>query len=367
MCYSLEAVDVTLEADVGGQPWHCSLPSVRLRSVFQGLEDLWGRALWAHSGASVTRGVSDPLGARGDSEHCWWDHPRADSPPALSEPSEFRPSGHSAGELISELERRAEGERRAAEAERGRAARLEARLGEVLRLVRDWPAGPLPLALQQLVAARDEGGGSDGGAAAASSPQRHALGGLPPASGSPCAAPGMGPKESMAVYDLDVGKVVSHRIDGLRRGHMVQWSVEELQGLTVDVTAIVRSSCKLHSARRLRDTVRTISCRDVFVVTDDFEDRHLPFALEIHIDGACVVPPLSVVSRPQHRDMFSDVFSGMWVSLSSPEGQHRHRAIGSRMGGPCALERTRVWRDRSGVRDPSRLFVDEGRMSPLQH
>eukprot|EP00971_Amphidinium_carterae_P118017 2338108-Amphidinium_carterae.1 len=115
------------------------------------------------------------------------------------------------------------------------------------------------------------------------------------------------PGVASAVYELDVGQHVKHCVEGLEWGDVVEWEVEELQNKTVDVTAILRSNCKLHAARRLRDTVRTALCRDSFRVTKDFGEEQLPLTLEILLSNAfswrtCKFVRLKLCRAEEHLD-----------------------------------------------------------------
>eukprot|EP00927_Polykrikos_kofoidii_P010038 TRINITY_DN14235_c0_g2_i1.p1 TRINITY_DN14235_c0_g2~~TRINITY_DN14235_c0_g2_i1.p1 ORF type:complete len:1087 (+),score=155.67 TRINITY_DN14235_c0_g2_i1:76-3336(+) len=89
------------------------------------------------------------------------------------------------------------------------------------------------------------------------------------------------------VFELNPGKKVWHAVEGLQKGDSLEWAVEELHDKTIDVAVILRSKCKLHAARRLRETMRTGigPFRDSFGVTDEFDDMQLPLALDIQLSN----------------------------------------------------------------------------------
>lgn len=288
--YSLQALDIVLEA--GSPRWRCSLPCLRLSSVLRGLDDLWSYTNWA---PEVTRSPTEPLGSTAVEpvERPWWEPPRR-APRAEPLP---RRRGGGADDVIADLEQQLAEERSALGAEKTRTAELDAKLRELLRVLRSWPEGPLPLALQHLL---DEATGRDcsHGTAekadaekAVADPCQKVVGGPSPQDGKPQTAlqprsrpllPGL----QLVTYDLDFGKTVQHVVEGLQRGDAVQWFLEEVHDRAVDVRAVLRSRRKLHAARCLRDTERTSRRRDFFKVTDDFGEEQLPLTLEIHLSNS---------------------------------------------------------------------------------
>merc|ERR1719189_1373102 len=124
----------------------CSLPCMRTSSIIGGLDDMWSFTSWA---TPVTRTALDPIGGNfcEPAVRPWWEPPRkallGDTP---------RRRGGGAADVISDLEQRLAHERKSLGTERARSEQLEAKLGEVLKLLRSWPEGPMPLAMQSLVA-----------------------------------------------------------------------------------------------------------------------------------------------------------------------------------------------------------------------
>merc|ERR1712217_723924 len=94
------------------------------------------------------------------------------------------------------------------------------------------------------------------------------------------------PDVESSMYELDVGEDVKHLVKDLKRREVVEWAVQEVHDLTVDITLVVRSKSKVHAGRLLRDTVRTSRCRDSFEVDDDFDDAQLPLTLEIRLSNS---------------------------------------------------------------------------------
>jgi len=292
--YNLEAMDVCLEANMGSEPWRCWLPCIRLRSTLGEMDDIWSYTLW---GPAVTRESAAPFGASvvEPAARSWWE-PAAQQPPLDLVP---RRSGHTASDVIADLERELSEERRAREAERQRAQKLAAELGDVLRVVQSSSGGSMPAALQSLMtgtgrregcieesAEGPSGGASDADAldsASTSSSFDVILGGksFEPGLVSARMSPGM----TTVSYELAVGEEVRHHVTDLQRGDAVVWSIEELQELTVDITVILRSRCKVHAARLLQETERLSRCRSSFMVTEDFGKDLLPLTLELHLSN----------------------------------------------------------------------------------
>merc|ERR1712054_171317 len=78
----------------------------------------------------------------------------------LDQSPPWRCGGGTALEAIANLELRLEEARRASQEERERARRLEKSMARVLQLVREWPTGPMPLALERLVSGTPGGQGT---------------------------------------------------------------------------------------------------------------------------------------------------------------------------------------------------------------
>lgn len=206
-------------------------------------------------------------------------------------------------------------------AEKTRTAELDAKLRELLRVLRSWPEGPLPLALQSLLAettGREDGGerapaedGEEGGSTLADA--------KPLAAVSPTPRPLL-PGVDLVTYDLAFGMTVQHVVEDLRRGDAVQWFLEEVQDRAVDVRAVLRSRRRLHAARCLRDTERTSRRRDFFRVTDDFGEEQLPLTLEIHLSNGSWFSDRRVrlkLCRVEGKALQGDVQP--WPALACPQ------------------------------------------------
>jgi len=246
--------------------------------VLRGVEDLWAYTSW---NTPVIRSPADQLGSTAvePTARPWWEPPKR---PTRTEPP-LRPRAANASDVVAELGQRLEGAAAELATERARAAELEAKLGEVLKVLRTWPEGPMPLALQNMVAEplclddRKEPAKASGVAnAEAADPQ--------PRDAGHFAAP-LQQGVEVATYGLDFREATQHVVEGLRRGDVVQWFVEEVEDRPLDVRAVLRSRRKLHAARCLRETEHTSRRRDFFEVTDDFGEDQLPLALEIHLSN----------------------------------------------------------------------------------
>jgi len=245
----------------------------------------------------VLRKAVDPLGSSGvePAARPWWEPPRK---PILSEPPRRRGGG--AADVIADLEQRLAEERHALGAERARSEQLEAKLGDVLKVLRSWPEGPMPLAIQNLLAepvvktlssdachdgdvvAHSDNEEDTGGTKQIRATSAGGTMALRDGSASGHVLPGV----ELVIYDLELGGAALHVVQGLRRGDAVQWFVEEAMDRAVDVKAVLRSRRKLHAARCLRDTERITRRRDFFEVTDDFGEDQLPLSLEIHLSNS---------------------------------------------------------------------------------
>lgn len=295
---SVEAGDVVLEATLSEDPWRCVLPSVHLHTVLRDVDDIWS---YAFMGPEVVRGLSEPLGALAvDHVRYSWgeEHGEGSQSPVAESPAR-RNQWHrrqKAGEVIAQLQKQLEHERCAREIEAEQVRQLRASFTEVLGIVRDWPTGPMPLALRRFLA---ESLSKEVAAPPLEVPTLSALPTTRLAPTAPQNTPQMASAEGrssgrasilpgvgISIYELNAGEEECHIVDGLRRGDVLEWSIEEAQSLTVDVTVVIRSPCRLHAARRLRDTIRTSFCRDSFGVTEDFAEAQLPLTLEIKLSNS---------------------------------------------------------------------------------
>jgi len=247
-----------------------------LSSVLRGLDDLWSYTAW---GPQVARSATDPLGSTAvdPAARPWWEPCQRVA--CVEAPLQRR--GGDAGDVIADLESRLAQEQSKLGAERARTSQLEAKLQELLRLLRSWPEGPLPLALQNLLA--ENSPESTTKPSVASQEQQR---GLPTESTLQLAqstSSELLPGLQVVTLDLEFGKVKLHIVEGLGRGDAVQWFLEEVQDRLVDVKVVLRSRRRLHAARCLRETERTSRRRDFFEVTEDFGEGQLPLTLEIHL------------------------------------------------------------------------------------
>eukprot|EP00929_Paragymnodinium_shiwhaense_P077014 TRINITY_DN39638_c0_g1_i1.p1 TRINITY_DN39638_c0_g1~~TRINITY_DN39638_c0_g1_i1.p1 ORF type:complete len:1183 (+),score=310.16 TRINITY_DN39638_c0_g1_i1:212-3760(+) len=247
-------------------------------------------------------------------------------------------NGTSASELIAGLQKEVEQEARARDQEKARAEELEKKLLQVFGALHELPenAGIQQLLLAGgeglpadfakslrglgLVGSKSAGGNSSAEDGRSDAGSRAGVG--DPATGGGLSfgesfgpeGPDEGPKpyavESPALFkvkpheqqdidgevavttlmfDMEPGEKISHTIEGLMLGESVEWAVEELRALTVDVTVILRSRSKLHNARRLRQTERTPErgspFRDSFIVPQDFGEAALPLSMDIQLSN----------------------------------------------------------------------------------
>jgi len=299
--YSLEARDISIEVE--DPPMRCSLPCVRTSSFFGGLEDMWSFTSW---GTPVTRTALDPLGGSfGEpAVRPWWESPRkallSDTP---------RRRGGGAADVIGDLEQRLAQQRQALGTERARSEQLEAKLGEVLKILRSWPEGPMPLAMQSLVAELPSSTAhhvtdprrSETEDTTVSSPSpKPDQQAVPNSSVSPTASLGMSsvsptarcdrsghalPGVELVNYSLNPTSEAVHVVQCLRRGDAVQWFLEEVSDRAVNVKVVLRSRRRLHAARCLRETESLTRRRDFFEVTDEFGEDQLPMSLVIHFSN----------------------------------------------------------------------------------
>jgi hypothetical protein len=152
ICYSLEAVDVTV--DVGpsfAQPnWYCSLPCLRLRNVFDDFDEVWNYTL---SGFKVTRALEDPLGASVSAREPIQNSYNGSVWTSPAQPRARR----TVSDMITSMEQQIEQEKLTTHSVQERASRLEEKLVEIFEMVQQLPDGPMPLALHHLLASAASG------------------------------------------------------------------------------------------------------------------------------------------------------------------------------------------------------------------
>merc|ERR1712008_324791 len=220
-----------------------------------------------------------------------------------------RRRGGGAADVIGDLEQRLAQQRQALGTERARSEQLEARLGEVLKILRSWPEGPMPLAMQSLVAELPSSTAhhvtdprrieTEDTTVSSPSPKQDQQA-VPNSSVSPTASLGMSsvsptarcdrsghalPGVELVNYSLNPTSEAVHVVQCLRRGDAVQWFLEEVSDRAVNVKVVLRSRRRLHAARCLRETESLTRRRDFFEVTDEFGEDQLPMSLVIHFSN----------------------------------------------------------------------------------